>query len=114
MITDHIDAQPTDEAGLLYLAVTVALPIVVAVVTKQTSWGGAKAYVLLALSTLNSFLFTWYDAAQANVDIDFKGVVVGAVVTFVVAAATHAGLLKPAGITGSTGKVQTAIPGGIV
>lgn len=109
-----ITEQATDTAGLLYLAITVALPIVVALVTKQTSWGGAKAYVLLALSTLNSFLFTWHDAAAANTDIDFKAVVVGAVVTFVVAAATHAGLLKPAGITGSTGKVQTSVPGGIV
>ena len=97
----------TSTTGLLYLVVSVVLPVLVALVTKQTALGSTKAYVLLFLASVNSFAFAWYDASKANNDFDIKNAALGIVVSFVIAAVTHAGLLKPAGVTGSQGAVQT-------
>ena len=96
----------TSTAGLLAVIVGVLLPILVAFVTKQSTLGKYKAVILLALSGISSVLFAWHDAAANNTDWDAKNVVLGAIVTFVIAVAAHAGLWKPTEVTGANGAIQ--------
>ena len=94
-----------NDTYLLYVILSVLMPIVVAFVTKQDTLGKYKAYVLLALSSLNGI----FVAAQTNGGFDgfdWKTAIVGAVVSFVVSFATHAGLYKPTHLTGSEGVIQ--------
>jgi hypothetical protein len=97
--------QDLSTTSILYLVISLVLPVVVALVTKANAPSSTKAYVLLALAAVNSFAIEAYDAYNAGAGDDFgwKAAIIGTVVSFLVAAATHAGLLKPAGVTGSTG-----------
>lgn len=96
----------TSTAGLLYILASVILPIVVAFVTKQDTLGKYKAVTLLALSAITSFVYQWQEYASGVGDVDLGNAALGAVVTFVIATATHYGLWKPTEVTGSNGKVQ--------
>lgn len=95
----------TSTAGMLFILSNVLLPIVVAFVTKHDLAGKYKAVVLLALSGVSSVVYAAYEAAQASASFDWPNAILGAVVAFVIATATHYGLWKPAEITGSEGKV---------
>ena len=98
---------------LLYTLISVVLPIVVAFVTKQEALGKFKAYVLLTLSALTGLLTEAFTALEAGNEFDWKIATVGALYSLVVASATHAGYLKPLGITGSDGIVQKKVTGGL-
>lgn len=86
------------------LIVSVLFPIVVAAVTKANTLGRTKAYVLLGLSALNGVAIG-LQAHGSFEGFEWKAALVGALVSFVISAATHAGLLKPTGLTGSEGVV---------
>ena len=96
----------TAEYGF-YVLVSVLLPIAVAYFTKATWAGKYKAYLLLALASINSFVLQIQEVwGSSGFTADtFLNFLVGAVISFVIAAATHAGLLKPAGISGSESSV---------
>ena len=97
----------TSTAGLLFILASVVLPFVVAFVTKQNTLGKYKAIILLALSAVTSFVYQWQEYASGIGDVDLANAALGAVVAFVIAAATHYGLWKPTEVTGSTGVVAT-------
>ncbi len=94
----------------LTVVISVFLPMVVALVTKQVASSGVKAIVLLALTVVTGAL------TQIQADggtFDWKTTVTQTVVAFVIAVGVHYGLLKPIAITGSEGKIQTKVTGGI-
>lgn len=99
-------------ASLLQILVSVLLPIVVAFVTKQQTLGKVKAFVLLGLSAVTSIAFAASDAANTGTlsDFDWKTAVLGAVVTFVIASASHIGIWKPSEVSGSNGLIQNKTP----
>ena len=101
----------TSTAGLLYVLASVILPIVVAFVTKQDTLGKYKAVMLLALSAVTAFVYQWQEVASGISDVDLGNAALGAVITFVIATATHYGLWKPADVTGSSGVVQSSTSG---
>lgn len=100
-----------DEYWLTFL-VSVALPMVVAVVTKRLASGVVKSMVLLFLTVLTGWLTSLY--ATGGV-FELKAAGVGVAVSFITAVGAHFGLLGPNGlnITGKNGAIQTTIRGGI-
>lgn len=99
--------------NLLYLVISLVLPVVVALVTKAHASSAVKAYTLLALSAVNSFAITAYDAfaGGGGDEFDWSAALIGTVVSFLVAAATYSGLLKPANIAGSESPAAQVAPG---
>lgn len=94
----------------LTLLLSVFLPMIVALVTKQVASGTLKSIVLLALAAVTGTLTT----IQANGGtFDWKAALTATIISFIVAVGTHFGLLKPTGVTGSEGAIQTAVPGGL-
>ena len=86
----------------IFFAVSVILPMVVALVTKSDAPSSVKAYVLLGLSALNGFGVELYNSLGFE-GFDWKVAAVSALVSFVISVGTHSGLLKPSNITGSHG-----------
>ena len=87
---------------LIFFAISVVLPMVVALVAKSNAPSNVKAYMLLALSAVNGFGVEAYNSGGFE-GFDWRVAAIGALVSFVISAGTHAGLLKPAGVTGSQG-----------
>lgn len=101
----------------LYIVTSLVLPILVAFITKRYSSSVIKANVLLALSVVNGVLITAHSAAASGNSFgleDWKQAALGAIISFVIAVAGHAGYLKPNQITGTDGKIQEKVPRGIV
>jgi hypothetical protein len=92
-------------AQLISLVVGTLLPIVVALVTDRAASGAAKALTLLALSAVSSFLSAWLVALNTGYAFDWSQTAFGVLVTFIVAVATHFGLWKPVGASGSDSPV---------
>ena len=92
--------QNPDVAYWINLAVTVLLPLVVALVTKATTNPAVKAIILLALAAITSVL-TNLLAVQGSENVG--PMIVDAVVTFVVAVAAYFGVWRadPLSITSS-------------
>jgi hypothetical protein len=93
-----------DVAYWITLAVTVLLPLVVALVTKAQSNPTLKAIVLLALSAITAFLSNLL-AVDGTTDIG--PLIRDTVVTFIVAVAAYFGLWRtdPLTITSSLASV---------
>ncbi len=94
----------------LTMLIAVILPALVSLVTKQLASSGLKAVILLLLSAVTGALTSIQNQGGTFV---LKDVFLATLFTFLVAVGVHFGLLKPAGITGSEGAIQTAVPGGI-
>lgn len=97
----------------LGFAVSVILPALVALVTKQTAHPGVKAIVLLVLAAVTGFVDTWIDAVNQGVVFNFGTAGVATLMSFAVAVLAHYGLLSPVAVTGSQGVIQRKVPGGI-
>lgn len=97
----------------LNVTINLVLPIVVAVVTKRTADGALKALTLLILSAVSGYLVVILAAYQHGVQPDLGYATWTALLGLIVAIGSHFGLLKPVGITGSAGWVQTRLPGGM-
>lgn len=98
-----------DEFWLTFV-VAAALPALVALVTNKLSSSRYKGILLALLSALAG----WATSLQATGgQFEVKAAVASIFVTFVTAVAMHYGLLKPVGITGSTGVVQEKVPTGL-
>jgi hypothetical protein len=107
MTTDDIPAlpvygfDPQSLSGLLSLAITVLLPILVGLLTKRSTSAGVKAILLLAFAAVKAFLEAWLQAANTSVDFAFVPVAISIVVNFAIAAVVHFGLFKPTGVSGA-------------
>lgn len=84
--------------GLLSLAITIVLPILVGLVTRQSTSAGAKATLLLLLAAINSILSAWLQAENTSAVFEWIPVVYSTAVNFVIAVAVHFGLYKPTGV----------------
>lgn len=98
---------------LLNIAVAVLLPMLTALVTKQDAHPGFKAVMLLALSGCAGVLSSAMDAANAHMAFDWGHAVSAAMVAFVWGVLAHLGVLKPIGVTGSRGAIQSKVSGGL-
>jgi uncharacterized membrane protein YhaH (DUF805 family) len=92
---------------ILWVVVAFILPAIVALVTKRWADSGLKGLVLLALAALQGFFSELLDALITALPFEFKQIVWNTIVTFVVAVASHYGLLKPLHITGTNGAIAT-------
>lgn len=86
-----------DRAYWLGLAVSVALPVLVGLVTTRVTNAGVKAVLLLALSGANGLLV---EVAHPGPGFDFGTALVLALVSFATGVLAHFGLWKPTGISG--------------
>lgn len=84
---------------VLQLVLGVLLPVMVGLVTTRATRPGAKAVLLAALSVLTSLLTELVGALQAGTVYNLGMALVLGLGTFIVAVATHYGLLKPTGIS---------------
>lgn len=98
---------------LLTLLVSFVLPALVALVTKRMASSGLKAVTLFGLSALLGFLSELLDALVTALPFELGAAVFFWLASFVLAVASHYGLLKPLKMTGSQGAIATAVPGGI-
>lgn len=92
----------------LTMILSVFLPMIVALFTKQLASGTVKAVLLLFLAAVTGTLTS---IQAANGVFDVKDAVVATVMSFVIAVGMHFGLLSPTGLTGSEGKLQTKTAG---
>jgi hypothetical protein len=88
--------QP-DLGGLLSLAVTVLLPLLVGLVTTRLTSSGTKAVLLLALASITSVVQAWLASVNAHVPFEWVVVAFNAAINFGVGTAVHFGLWKPTG-----------------
>ena len=84
---------------VLQLVLGVLLPVLVGLVTTRATRPGAKAVLLAALSVLTSLLTELIGALQAGTVYNLGLALILGLGTFIVAVATHYGLLKPTGIS---------------
>lgn len=86
-----------DRAYWLGLLVSVVLPVLVGLVTTRVTSAGAKAALLLALSTANGLLV---EVANPGPGFDLGTAAILAAVSFGTGVLAHFGLWKPAGVSG--------------
>jgi hypothetical protein len=80
--------------GLLSLALTFVLPLIVGLVTKQSWTGWVKGVILLFVAFLKTLLEAWLTAINSHVDFDLVTVAYTTLVSFLIAVAAYFGLLK--------------------
>lgn len=98
-----------DEFWLAFLIGTV-LPAVTAFVTQRFATGAVKSLTLLALSLISGGAAS---LVATDGDFELKAAIIGFFVTFVTGVASHFGLLKPVGLTGTDGAIARSVPGGL-
>ncbi len=80
--------------GLISTVLTFLLPLLAAILMRQ-SWGtGLKGTVLLLLAAVKVFLEAWIAAINSGVNFNFTVVLYGVVLNFLVAVAMHFGLWR--------------------
>lgn len=87
--------------GLLSLVITIVLPILVGLVTRQSTSAGTKAVLLLALAAAKTVLEAWLQATNTAVTFEWIPVVYTTLINFGIAVAVHFGLFKPTGVAGA-------------
>lgn len=97
----------------LNLVLSVGLPMLVALISKQTAHPGFKAILLLACSAASGFFMAWHDASAAHHGFDLNAGLMQTLVGFGLAVLAHVGILKNIGLTGSNGVIQVKLPGGL-
>lgn len=98
--------------NLLYVnfVVSTVLPMLTALVTKQTASRKFKALTLVAFSVVGGI---GNALIQGGGNFSFDQAGIWSIITFAVAAIMHAGLLKPLGVTGTAGFLAARFPGGL-
>lgn len=81
---------------ILWLAVTVLMPLVVGLITKPTTPAAVQALLLTLASLVNGVLSA---ALAAGDGFDWYKAILQAAVSFVIAVASHFGVWKPTGAT---------------
>ena len=93
---------------VLQLILGVILPVLVGLVTTRATGAGRKAVLLAALSVATSLLTELIAALQAGTVYNLGLALVLGLGTFIVAVATHYGLLKPTGVSAAALAVGNA------
>jgi hypothetical protein len=92
----------------------VVLPMLTGLVTARLAHAGLKATVLALLSAIGGILNELYSVGGNLAGFDWSASLANAVTVFLMAVGLHYGLLKPTGVTGQNGVVQTgALSGGL-
>lgn len=94
---DVISVDPSTR-GIVFLIVSVLLPVLVGIVTKRFASGGLKATMLLFLAGLSGFLNEFIATSDAGEVFNWNQALLNWVVSFGVAVLIHFGLWKPTGI----------------
>lgn len=89
---------------------SVVLPTLVALVTKRIASAGLKSLVLALLSVVSGLV---QELVLANGVFEWRSFAANAFTQFVLAVVVHYGLMKPLGVTGSSGAIAQAVPGGV-
>ena len=84
--------------GLLSLAVTVILPILVGLVTRKSTSSTVQAILLLLFAAVKTILVAWLDAENTSAAFEWVPVVYTTLVSFGIAVAVHFGLWRPTGV----------------
>lgn len=105
-----VDVTVTINDFWLTFLVATALPMLVAVIRSRYASSKTGALILVFLSVISGWLTS---LGASGGEFDLKTAVVGIFVSFITAVGTHYGLLKPAGVTGSDGAIQKALPMGV-
>lgn len=98
---------------MLTLLVSLVLPMLVALATTRLAAPRLKAVVLAVLAAVTGFLSELLDALVNGTAYDLGAAFSTWTYAFILAVAAHFGLLKPAGVTGSSGAIAKALPGGL-
>lgn len=89
------------------------VPMLTALVTKQVSNAGLKASVLAVLSAVGGVLTEIQSVSGDLSAMSWNATLANAVGVFLLGVGLHFGLLRPTGVTGSEGVIQSKVPGGI-
>lgn len=87
---------------VLWLLVTVAMPVVVGLLTKPQTPAAVKALGLVAASLLNGFLSEWLAAGDGY---DVRKALMQVVVSFLIAGASYARVWRPLGVTDAAQRI---------
>ena len=98
-----------DDYWLTFL-VSVALPMLTAVVKQRFSASWVGSLVLLALAVLSGWLTS---LVATGGTFELRTAAVSVAISFITAVGVHYGLLKPMGVTGNGGVILRAMPGGV-
>lgn len=98
-----------ENTATVNVIVGAVLPAIVALVTAKVASPRIKAFVLLIAASISSVLVT----ALADGEFSWTEALGQFVVVWPTAVLTHYGFLKPVGVTGSEGIIQSKIPTGI-
>ena len=93
---------------VLQLVLGVVLPVLVGLVTTRATSAGRKAVLLAALSVVTSLLTELIAALQSEAVYNLGLALILGLGTFIVAVATHYGLLKPTGVSAAALAVGNA------
>lgn len=94
---------------LVQYLVAFVSPIVVGLVTRQSTHPGVKAVLLALISALTAVGTELLDAHSHDAPVILNVIVFNAVVGFTIAVASHFGLWKPTGV--SAGAQNTLVKG---
>jgi hypothetical protein len=83
----------------LGLLTSVVLPVLVGLVTTRVTSAGAKAILLLALSTINGFVVEYAGPHPSGYSVGTAAVL--ALVSFATGVLSHFGFWKPTGVSGA-------------
>lgn len=103
----------TDYSANLLLAnlvIAVVLPNAVALVTAKVASSATKSILLLILAAIAGVVS---QVVAASGTFHWKVAAISFAQIFIASVAAHYGLLKPTGVTGSDGIIQTSLPAGL-
>jgi hypothetical protein len=98
---------------LVFVVVSLLLPLAVDLVTKRFASSALKSSALLALSLITGVLTDYLAALNANQPFSWATALYAAAVSFVLGVVSFFGLTSPLGISGKDGAIQRALPGGL-
>lgn len=97
----------------LTLVLGTGLPMLVAFITAQEANAGLKAVVLAGLAAVGGILQELVSVSGDLGALDWNASLANATTVFLIAVGAHFGLLKPVGLTGSDGSIQSNVSSGI-
>jgi len=97
----------------LDLLLSLALPMLVALVTARVAHPAIKALTLAFLAALASVLQALVAVDGVFSSVDWSNTASQAVAIFLVGVGLHFGRLSPLKVTGSDGVIQGAVPAGL-
>lgn len=97
----------------LLVVTGTALPMIVALTTAQVANAGLKAVTLAALAAVGGVGNELVSVGGNVAAFDWSASGANALTVFLIGVGLHYGLLKPAGLTGSSGSIQSSVTGGI-